>query len=96
MKQDSLSSIWASIEAQRDALKDAKVPSRIDPIIAVFEKESINGRIGLSVRVNTGDGKFRSCTEVLKPINGEPIDDYMNRLKVHTGIKNVAFFPKLS
>ena len=93
MKQQQLNSIWASIDAQRDALKDAKVPNRMDPIIAVFEKESINGR-GVSIRVNTGDGKLRSCTEVLKPINGEPIDDYMNRLKIHTGIKNVAFFPK--
>lgn len=96
MKQSFIHSIWASIEAQRDAIKDAKVPNRLDPVIAVFEKESTNGRIGFSIRVNTGDGKLRPCTEVLKPVNGETINAYMNRLQVHTGIKNVTFIPKLS
>ena len=94
MKQSFIHSIWASIEAQRDAIKDAKVPNRLDPVIAVFEKESTNGRIGFSIRVNTGDGKLRPCTEVLKPVNGETINAYMNRLQVHTGIKNVTFVPK--
>ena len=96
MKQSFIHSILASIEAQRDALKDAKVPNKLEPVIAVFEKESTNGHIGFSIRVNTGDGKLRPCTEVLKPVNGEPIDAYMNRLKVHTGIKDVTFIPKLS
>jgi len=95
MKQSFINSIWASIEAQRDAIKDAKVPNKLEPVIAVIEK-SANGRIGFSIRVNTGDGKLRPCAEVLKPVNGEPIDAYMNRLQVHTGIKNVTFIPKLS
>ena len=96
MKQSFIHSIWASIEAQRDAIKDAKVPNRMDPVIAVFEKESTNGHIGLSISVNIGDGKLRPCTEILKPVNGEQIDDYMNRLQVHTGINNITFIPKLS
>ena len=97
MKQSFIHSIWASIEAQKDA-KDAKVPvpNKLDPVIAVFEKESTNGHIGFSVSVNTGDGKLRPCTEVLKPVDGETINAYMNRLQVHTGIKNVTFIPKLS
>ena len=95
MKQQRLNSIWASIDAQRDA-KDAKVPNKLEPVIAVFEKESTNGHIGFSIRVNTGDGKLRPCTEVLKPVNGETINAYMNRLQVHTGIKDVTFIPKLS
>ena len=96
MKQSFIHSIWASIEAQRDAIKDAKVPvpNKLDPVIAVFEKTSANGHIGLSIRVNTGDGKLRPCTEVLKPVNGETINAYMNRLQVHTGIQNVTFIPK--
>jgi hypothetical protein len=96
MKQSFINSILASIEAQRDAIKDAKVPNRMDPVITVFEKESTNGHIGFSISVNTGDGKLRPCTEVLKPVNGEPINAYVNRLKVHTGIQNVTFIPKLS
>ena len=86
MKQQQLNSIWASIDAQIDAVKAAKQPCFPVPYTLItIERPVAGGKIGVIPCVELenihGDYEFRRCDDILKPIAGEPIDLYLKRLK---------------
>ena len=96
MKQNTLSSLFASIDAQRDALRCESAIKRFFPVAKdIMFKQRVypDGRFGLKVLValqpadafQTGN---LECVNVeawmiLKPENREPIDSYIGRLKKH-------------
>jgi hypothetical protein len=86
MKQQQLNSIWASIDAQRDAIKAAKSPCFPIPYTLVtVERLLAGGKIGVIPCVELknlqGGYELRRCDNILKPVAGEPIDLYLKRLK---------------
>lgn len=86
MKQQQLNSIWASIDAQKDAVKAAKQPCFPVPYTLItVQKPVAGGKTGIIPCVELknlqGGYEFRRCEDILKPIGGEPIDLYLKRLK---------------
>ena len=94
MKQQQINSIWASIDAQRDAIKAAKSPCFPIPYTLVTVEIPIaGGKVGVIPCVELknlhGDYEFRRCDEIVKPTAGEPIDLYLNRLKAELCRKDI-------
>jgi hypothetical protein len=86
MKQERINSIWASIDAQRDAIKEAKSPCFPVPYTLItVQKPAAGGKTGVipCVELKTLSGEYRicRCDEILKPTPNEPIDLYLKRLK---------------
>ena len=86
MKINNNNSIWASIDAQKDAIKVAKQPCFPVPYTLVtVQKPVVGGRTGIipCVELQTihGGYELRRCDDIVKPINGEPIDLYLKRLE---------------
>lgn len=94
MKQQQINSIWASIDAQRDAIKAAKSPCFPIPYTLVtVERPIAGGKVGVIPCVELknihGGYEFRRCDEIVKPTAGEPIDLYLNRLEAELCRKDV-------
>ena len=91
MKQQQINSIWASIEAQSDALrgetpKFEKHPCFPVPYTLVTLQRPVAGsKVGIipCVELQNIDGcyELRRCDSILKPVAGEPIDRYFKRLQ---------------
>ena len=86
MKQQQLNSIWASIDAQRDAIKAAKQPCFPIPYtLLMVEKPAAGNKRGIIPCVELknlqGGYELRRCDEILKPTAGEPINLYLKRLE---------------
>ena len=94
MKQQQLNSIWASIDAQKDAVKAAKSPCFPVPYTLITVQRpfaSCKIRIIPCVELQNihGDYEIRRCDDILKPICGEPIDLYFKRLEVELCRKDI-------
>ena len=94
MKQQQLNSIWASIDAQRDAIKAAKSPCFPVPYTLVtVERLLAGGKIGVIPCVELknlkGDYELRRCDEIVKPIAGERINLYLKRLEAELCRKDI-------
>ena len=86
MKQQQLNSIWASIDAQKDAVKAAKSPCFPVPYtLLMVERPAAGNKRGIIPCVELknlrGGYELRRCEEILKPTAGEHIDSYLKRLK---------------
>lgn len=86
MTQNTINSIWASIGAQRDAIKAAKSPCFPVPYTLItVQKPVAGGKTGVIPCVELknihGGYEFRRCDEILKPDNMEPMDHYLKRLQ---------------
>ena len=86
MKQQQINSIWASIDAQSDAVKAAKQPCFPVPYTLIAVQKPVAGnRTGIIPCVELknihGDYELRRCDSILKPVAGEPIDRYFKRLQ---------------
>jgi hypothetical protein len=94
MKQQQLNSIWASIDAQKDAIKAAKSPCFPVPYTLItVQKPVAGGKTGIIPCVELknihGDYELRRCDDILKPKAGEPINFYLNRLECELTYKEV-------
>ena len=94
MKQQQLNSIWASIDAQRDAIKAAKSPCFPVPYtLLMVEKPAAGNKRGIIPCVELknlqGGYELRRCDDILKPTAGEPIDLYLKRLETELCRKDV-------
>jgi hypothetical protein len=94
MKQSFINSILASIEAQRDAIKDAKVPCFPVPYTLItVQRPAAGGKTGVipCVELNNihGGYELRRCDEILKPTAGEPINLYLKRLEAELCRKDI-------
>ena len=94
MKQQQLNSIWASIDAQKDAVKAAKQPCFPVPYTLItIERPVAVGKTGIIPCVELknihGDYELRRCDEILKPGMGETIDHYIGRLKCELRLKGL-------
>ena len=86
MKQQQLNSIWASIDAPKDAVKATKSPCFPVPYTLITVQRPIaGGKTGFIPCVELknihGSYEIRRCDDILKPTAGEPIDLYFKRLK---------------
>ena len=86
MKQERINSIWASIDAQKDAIKAAKSPCFPVPYTLLTVERPIAGnKRGIIPCVELknihGGYELRRCDEIVKPVAGESIDLYLKRLK---------------
>jgi len=86
MKQEQLTSIWASIDVRCDAPKTAKSPCFPVPYtLLTVQKPVAGGKTGVIPCVELqnihGGYEIRRCDEILKPVAGEPIDLYLKRLE---------------
>lgn len=87
-------SIWASIDAQRDAIKAAKSPCFSVPYTLVtVQKPIAGGKTGVIPCVElkniNGGYELRRCDNILKPVAGEPIDCYLKRLEAELCRKDI-------
>lgn len=94
MKQNTISSLFASIDAQRDAIKAAKSPCFPVPYTLItVHKPAAGGKTGVIPCVELqnihGGYELRRCDEILKPTAGEPIDLYLKRLKEELERKDI-------
>lgn len=94
MTQNTINSIWASIGAQRDAIKEAKSPCFPVPYTLItVQKPVAGGKTGVIPCVELknihGGYEIRRCDEILKPKAGEPINFYLNRLECELTYKEV-------
>lgn len=94
MKQQQLNSIWASIDAQKDAVKAAKSPCFPVPYTLLMVKRPAAGnKRGIIPCVELknlqGGYEFRRCEDILKPTAGEPIDLYLKRLEAELCRKDI-------
>lgn len=86
MQNTTTKSIFASIDAQKDAVKAAKSPCFPVPYTLVtVERPRADGKTGIIPCVELknirGGYELRRCDNILKPTAGEPIDLYLKRLK---------------
>lgn len=86
MQQNTINSIWDSIDTQRDAVKAAKSPCFPVPYTLItVQKPVAGGKTGIIPCVELqnihGSYEIRRCENILKPTAGEPIDLYFKRLK---------------
>ena len=86
MKQQQINSIWASIDAQKDAVKAAKSPCFPVPYTLItVQKPVAGGKVGIIPCVELqnihGDYELRRCDSILKPVASEPIDLYLKRMR---------------
>lgn len=93
MDKQHLNSIWASIDAQKDALA-AKSPCFPVPYtIVTVERPVAGNKRGIIPCVELknlqGGYELRRCEDILKPLAGESIDTYMNRLEKHLCNKDI-------
>ena len=94
MKQQQLNSIWASIDARKDAVKAAKSPCFPVPYtLLMIEKPAAGNKRGIIPCVELknlqGGYEFRRCEDILKPVGGEPIDLYLKRLEAELCRKDI-------
>ena len=94
MKQQQLNSIWASIDAQKDALKAAKSPCFPIPYtLLMVEKPAAGNKRGIIPCVELknlqGGYELRRCDDIVKPTAGERVDLYLKRLEAELCRKDV-------
>lgn len=101
MKQEQINSIFASIDAQRAAIKERTVTYEFYPVIKAImieEHHYPDGKLGVHPVVcleNVKDNSIHqiNAAYVLKPIGKESIDAYFNRLQKHLDyLDNHALF----
>ena len=91
MKQDFLSSILASIEAERDAMRCESALTRFFPVaefVTFIEHHYPDGKVGIRPHITLRRVKDNVPIEleayvVLKPQDNESFDHYLDRLANH-------------
>lgn len=94
MKQQQINSIWASIDAQRDAVKAAKSPCFPVPYTLItMQRPVAGGKTGIVPCVElkniNGGYELRRCDDILQPGAGETIGHYLRRFKVELHRKDI-------
>ena len=94
MKQQQLNSIWASIDAQKDAIKAAKQPCFPVPYtLLTVERPLAGNKRGIIPCVELknihGGYELRRCDDILKPTAGERVDLYLKRLDAELHRKDI-------
>ena len=94
MNQQQLNSIWASIDAQRDAVKAAKQPCFPVPYTLITVQRPVaGGKTGVIPCVELqniyGSYEIRRCDDILKPTAGERVDLYLKRLDAELHRKDI-------
>ena len=94
MKQEQLTSIWASIDVRCDVPKAAKSPCFPVPYtIVTVQKPVAGGKTGIIPCVELknlhGSYELRRCDDIVKPVGGEPIDLYLKRLEAELCRKDI-------